>query len=116
MTHHTSSRQRFNQYKAEFHASEPQPPAAHGRPAPSKGRDRSALELIAGFAKLLRGHRVSVAFSLVTLTVATLLALVPPAATKFVVDNVLGGKPLPAAVPAWVRPAIMESLRFQGEV
>ena len=37
-----------------------------------------------------------------TLTVATLLALVPPAATKLVIENVLGGKPLPAAAPAWV--------------
>ncbi len=42
------------------------------------------------------------AFSLATLTVATLLALVPPAATKFVVDNVLGGQPLPDSVPRWV--------------
>jgi ATP-binding cassette subfamily B protein/subfamily B ATP-binding cassette protein MsbA len=42
------------------------------------------------------------ALSLATLTVATLLALVPPAATKLVIENVLGGKPLPASVPAWV--------------
>lgn len=41
-------------------------------------------------------------FSLSTLTVATLLALLPPAATKFVVDFVLGGRALPEAVPAWV--------------
>ena len=34
--------------------------------------------------------------SLLTLTVATLLALVPPAATKVVIDNVLGAKPVAA--------------------
>ncbi len=44
----------------------------------------------------------TVALSLATLTVATVLSLIPPAATKFVVDYVLGGKPLPANVPAWV--------------
>jgi ATP-binding cassette subfamily B protein/subfamily B ATP-binding cassette protein MsbA len=43
-----------------------------------------------------------VALSLVTLTLATVLALIPPAATKFVVDYVLGGRPLPSNVPAWV--------------
>ena len=40
--------------------------------------------------------------SLATLTLATILALIPPAATKFVVDYVLGGKPLPDSVPDWV--------------
>ncbi len=37
-----------------------------------------------------------------TLTIATLLALVPPVATKVIVDTVLGTEPLPASVPAWV--------------
>ena len=40
--------------------------------------------------------------ALTTLTAATLLALIPPAATKFVVDYVLAEQPLPAATPAWV--------------
>ncbi len=51
---------------------------------------------------MLRGHWLAVALSLSTLTVATLLALVPPATTKLVVDNVLGGKSLPDYVPHWV--------------
>jgi len=34
--------------------------------------------------------------------VATLLALVPPAATKVIVDYALGGEPLPSVVPTWV--------------
>ena len=42
------------------------------------------------------------ALALVTLTFATLLALVPPAATKFVVDYVLARRPLPANFPAWL--------------
>jgi ATP-binding cassette subfamily B protein/subfamily B ATP-binding cassette protein MsbA len=47
---------------------------------------------------MLRGHRLPVVFALATLTVATLLALLPPAATKLTIDNVLGGKPLE---PPW---------------
>jgi ATP-binding cassette subfamily B protein/subfamily B ATP-binding cassette protein MsbA len=39
---------------------------------------------------------------LVTLTFSTLLGLFPPLATKFVVDNVLGKKPLPKQIPEWL--------------
>jgi ABC-type multidrug transport system fused ATPase/permease subunit len=67
-----------------------------------KRRDRSAGRLIWSFLGLLRGQWVSLTLALGTLTVATVLALAPPAATKFVIDYVLGGKPLPDAVPAWV--------------
>ena len=82
-----SSRQQFEQYKHEFHS-------VNGRGAggKSKPRERSAWMLIQNFLRLLHGHRLSMALSLTTLTVATILALIPPAATKFVVDYVLGGK------------------------
>ncbi|MEZ5951519.1 MAG: hypothetical protein R3C12_20355 [Planctomycetaceae bacterium] len=40
--------------------------------------------------------------SLATLTLATLLALIPPLAVKFVVDHVLGNQPLSAGLPSWV--------------
>ena len=39
---------------------------------------------------------------MVTLTFSTLLGLFPPLATKFIVDNVLGKKPLPKQIPAWL--------------
>ena len=64
--------------------------------------ERSTGELIAAFLGLLGGHRRSIAFSLGTLTAATLLTLVPPAATKFVVDYVLSGQPIPDSVPTWI--------------
>ena len=103
MKHNTPSRKRFEKYRAEFHARGHQPISHHGRdPTAAKPRDRSALDLTRLFLRMLKGHRLSMAFSLATLTVATLLALVPPAATKFVVDNVLGGEPLPDSVPRWV--------------
>ena len=58
--------------------------------------------LVWSFLGLLGGQWRAMTLALGTLTVATILALVPPAATKVVIDNVLGGKPLPAGVPAWV--------------
>lgn len=66
-----------------------------------QARERSARALIASFLHLLRPHRVAVAVSLATATLATGLALVPPAATKFVVDYVLVDKPLPESYPEW---------------
>ncbi len=90
-----SSRQQFEQYKSEFH-----PVNGRASDGKSKQRERSALLLIKSFLHLLRGHRMAMALSLVTLTTATILALIPPAATKFIVDYVLGGKPLPESVPA----------------
>ncbi|WP_417388225.1 ABC transporter ATP-binding protein [Gimesia sp.] len=93
----TSSRQQFEEYKEEFLESQN---SAQGKPA-SK-RDRSSWELVKNFLGLLKVHRWSVILSLMTLTFATLLALIPPAATKFVVDYVLDKKPLPASLPKWV--------------
>lgn len=92
-----SSRKRFAEYKAEFHDRSKSHPGGHG-----KRRDRASKALISSFWGLLRGHRVSLLLSLATLTVATVLALIPPVAIKFVVDYVLVGEPLPANVPAWV--------------
>ena len=40
--------------------------------------------------------------ALATLSVATLVKLVPPAATKLVIDHVLLGRPLPRGIPGWM--------------
>ncbi len=96
--HHTlSSRAQFDRYKAEF--LDRGAGMRHGRNTP---RERSSSTLLHSFYGLTRGHRGSIAFSLATLTVATTLALIPPAATKFIVDYVLGSKPIPESVPGWV--------------
>ena len=50
----------------------------------------------------MRPYRLSLTTSLAAATIATGLALLPPAATKFVVDYVLARKPLPNNVPDWV--------------
>ena len=52
--------------------------------------------------RLLGDQRPAVFFSLCTLSISTVLGLFPPLATKFVVDNVLGKKPLPTQIPAWL--------------
>ncbi len=102
-----SSRRRFEEYRehlaergdeptASPHATGPSP---HGGRRPKGKRVRSTSQLLKEFWRLLRGHRTSVAWALGTLTVSTVLGLIPPAATKFVVDNVLGGQPLPASLP-----------------
>jgi ATP-binding cassette, subfamily B, bacterial len=90
-----TSRQQFAQYKAEVIDRDGQPRDRHRR-------DRSTWNLVRSFFGLLAGQRTALLLSLVTLTAATLLALLPPAATKLVIENVLGGKPLPAAAPSWV--------------
>ena len=65
-------------------------------------RERTAWELVRAFFALLKPHRLSIALSLGTLTVATVMALAPPAATKFIVDYVLGDKSIPEDFPAWI--------------
>jgi ATP-binding cassette subfamily B protein/subfamily B ATP-binding cassette protein MsbA len=70
--------------------------AAHVK---QKGRtaQRSFLHLFRAFLGLLHGIGWTVSFSLLTVTLATGLKLIPPAATGFVLDYVLGTKEMPAA-------------------
>lgn len=60
-----------------------------------KERIRSAKELLRRFFQLLAPFRWQIVWILASLTVATVLALIPPAGTKFLVDYVLTQKPLP---------------------
>jgi ATP-binding cassette subfamily B protein/subfamily B ATP-binding cassette protein MsbA len=95
-----SSRRRFVAYLQNIarrrRTGEFAPPAkAHGTRADSRPRSRSFWQLVSSFLGLLSGQRWAIAAALATLTVSTLLRLVPPAATKVVIDNVLGGKPVP---------------------
>ena len=94
----SSSRQQFEQYKSELRDGTQNGDQARQKAA----RDRSSLALISSFLQLLRGHRLSLCLSLATLSVGTLLALLPPAATKFVIDYILTQHPLPAMAPHWL--------------
>lgn len=57
---------------------------------------RTFLTLFWQFLRIAHGQRWRIAFALTTLTLATSCRLIPPAATKFTIDYVLGEKPVPA--------------------
>ena len=103
----SSSRSRFAEYRRQLRQRRRngQGPDANGRAKDAAPRShRSAWVLVRQFLSLLSGHRLSMTIALATLTVSTLLKLVPPAATKLVVDYVFPGKPLPLA-EGWHLPA-----------
>ena len=99
-----SSRERFREHRETLDDKIKNEPTDYrsyhsSAKSPSKPRTRSAKTLVKEFFRLLRGQRSSIVLALCTLTVATLLALIPPAATKFIVDYVLGGETPPATIP-----------------
>jgi ATP-binding cassette subfamily B protein len=95
----TASRPRFERYREQVRKHEL--PAGggsfHGPPdnRPSRPRARPARELVWEFLRLLRPFRAQVFWILAGATVATLIGLVPPAGTKFIIDYGLSGKSLP---------------------
>lgn len=95
---------RFETSRTLFERSRNEPASANGssHSGGKPSRERTARELIVSFLRLLKPHRRAVTMSLVTATLATGLALVPPAATKFVVDFVLTDQPLPDSFPEWL--------------
>ena len=99
--HHVSSGRQYRQYKDEL---KHRRVTAGGEVAPSREaaighpgkRHRSFPKLLRQFFGLLEGQRSRIAAALTTLTIATTLNLVPPAATKVLVDYVLIDNPIPA--------------------
>ena len=94
----TSSRRRFSEYLAagrqKRQAGERTIVSFHGTER-SLRRGRSFGTLLRSFLGLLRPHAAGMTVALGTLAFGTTLALVPPAATKFAIDNVFMGRPLP---------------------
>ena len=89
-----SSRQQFNEYRdhaRERDSGGPQSGASH----PVGVRHRTFWELFSTFLDLLKGQRGAVTFALASLTVATLVKLVPPISIKIAIDYVLAEQPLP---------------------
>lgn len=104
----TSSSQRFSEYRQKVRARNQKGVASDLADDDDKKnktpRSRTFGQLLQEFLKLLAGHRGAIVFALGTLTIATLLSLVPPLATKMVIDNVLTEKPFPAWIGAWGLP------------
>jgi len=77
--------------------------------ATMSGKDKDALvsrshrsfwELLVAFLGLLKGFRGKIVFGLATVTISTLLALIPPLGTKLAIDCALTDPPLP--IPSWL--------------
>jgi ATP-binding cassette, subfamily B, bacterial len=98
-----SSRRQFEQIKADFLTANGRALGPHGSPAVAHHRrDRSALALVRSFFGLLRGHGRAITIALSTLTISTILGLIPPGSTKIVIDYVFDNKPVPPSAPSWV--------------
>ena len=80
------------------------------RNAPAR-RNRSLAELYRELYGVLKGHRRAIIVALLGLSAATLLKLIPPAATKAAIDYVLLAHPIPEAVHDWLPVAVPESPR-----
>lgn len=92
-----SSRSRFDDYRRRARRGElPRGSVlSSGTVRKAKDRVRSTGELLKRFFGLLHPFRWQIAAILASLTVSTSLALLPPAGTKFLVDYVLTGQPIP---------------------
>ena len=104
---HGSSSLRFSRYK-NFHRdrlkkqrSERTHVTFHGTSRSLK-RSRSAANLFRIFVSMLGRRRKTLVLALAVLSLSTILALLPPAATKLVIDYAFTGEALPASVSTWV--------------
>lgn len=109
----TTSSQRFLEYRQKVRERNRSGASSErsddGEKQDKAPRTRTFGQLFREFIKLLAGHRWPIVFALGTLTIATLLSLVPPLATKLVIDNVLTEQPF----PAWIREWGLPSDRYQ---
>jgi ATP-binding cassette subfamily B protein len=111
-TNRTNSRVRFLRYKQERRDKTATPDPRKVKPPGSVGQDRSIPRLLRELWNVLRGHRWAISGSLALLSFGTLLKLIPPAATKFVIDYVLLAKPLPAGLHSSIVEALTPRARL----
>ena len=99
----SASRSRFELYRLKVKRKELPKGGIHstGDARSAKDRVRSAKTLVWQFFKLLVPYRQQIFWILVSLTVSTLIGLLPPAGTKFIIDYGLSGEPLPESVLRW---------------
>lgn len=100
-----SSRTRYQNYLDEIskRREKKRNPQAQGENEKGE-RQRSSWQLLREFWRQLGEHKAKVIFALATLTVSTLLGLLPPAGTKFAIDYVLTDPPqqLPDWLASWL--------------
>lgn len=105
-----SSRARYAEYRRRLRERRNKPAeidpavpttADHGEKS-HKPRSRPFAKLFREFTSLLRGHHGTLALLLTTLTLSTLIGLVPLYGTKIVFDSVLSETPLAPHLPWWL--------------
>lgn len=110
-----TSRQRYDEYQREIAARDGKDAAESSKDKKGrKGKNvaaRSSWELLQQFWRQLAGHQGQVLFALATLTVSTLLGLIPPAGTKLAIDHVLTDPPRP--LPGWLQNWLPSSTPMQ---
>jgi ATP-binding cassette, subfamily B, bacterial len=106
-----ASRLRFLDYLRRYRANSKGLPEAQTGPKPVK--HRSLARLYGELYRLLAGHRAAIALSLAGLSIATALKLIPPAATKAVIDYVVMARPLPDQLTAWLPFTVPESPKLR---
>lgn len=103
----TSSKRRYREYLSTRRSELAKPGGTDVDKARQRIREgRGFGRLVAEFWVLLAGYRGSIAWALVALSLARLLGLALPASTKFVIDNVLLGKPLGPTIQRWLPTSI----------
>lgn len=92
-----SSRFRFEDYRQKIRRNELPGGSMHstGDQRKPKDRVRSSWKLVGQFLQLLVPFRGAVIAILASVTISTVLGLLPPAGTKFIIDYGLTGKTLP---------------------
>src|SRR5262249_55518728 len=108
-----ASRLRFREYLRTFRSGSRTTASSPTEPATPSPRHRSLPLLYRELYRLLTGYRLTLALALAGLTLATLLKLIPPAATKAAIDYVMLGQPVPPALARWCPVAIPESPRVR---
>jgi ATP-binding cassette subfamily B protein/subfamily B ATP-binding cassette protein MsbA len=111
-----ASRFRFREYLSRYRAASKGQPESQTGPRPFK--HRSLPQLYRELYRVLVGHRATLLVAFVGLSLATVLKLIPPAATKAMIDYVVMAKPVPEGVASWLPIAVPESpkLRLLGLV
>ena len=113
----SGSRQRFDAYRIKVKQKQLPKGSIHssGDSRSAKDRVRSSWQLVLRFFGLLTPYRRQVIYAMLTVTASTVLGLLPPAGTKFVIDFALDGKP----VPEWFSrtfPTLTTPTRILGAV
>ncbi|HEY2759549.1 MAG TPA: ABC transporter ATP-binding protein, partial [Pirellulales bacterium] len=100
----SSSRERFEHYRKQVKQKELPAGGYHSTDEhrSAKDRVRSATELVWQFFRLLIPYRLQTFLILLSAATATLIGLLPPAGTKFVIDYGLNHKPVPERWLNWI--------------